>query len=295
MPKRISSEALIADVKQVANTLGRCPTLREHSELGKFNYMTAIRRFGSWQAVNSIAGLAPDSIPKGRYQSPASDSTWQQVKSLLEEGISSAEIAERFKDEGITAAAIYTRNYKSWHINCRPKGRRLQANRGFTDSQEQEMVRLYTDENKSTPEIAAIFSCHPSTVQRALRWNGTKARRDYNKGKLAGEKHPQWKGGKTKTIKYIRLTPEYKAWRKAVFERDNYACQNCGTKGTIQADHILPQCHYPELRFELTNGRTLCESCHRQTPTYGTKAKFYRPDENSEELRKLINLSNQRR
>ena len=34
-------------------------------------------------------------------------------------------------------------------------------------------------------------------------------------------------------------TKEYKEWRKAVFERDNYTCQDCGEKGVyLEAHHI---------------------------------------------------------
>lgn len=59
-------------------------------------------------------------------------------------------------------------------------------------------------------------------------------------------------------------------WRQRVFERDNFTCQGCGEHGgRLQADHIKPFKEYPELRWELSNGRTLCISCHKRTPTYG--------------------------
>jgi 5-methylcytosine-specific restriction endonuclease McrA len=62
------------------------------------------------------------------------------------------------------------------------------------------------------------------------------------------------------------------AWRKAVFERDDYTCQMCGIRGTqLNADHIKPFRFFPALRWELANGRTLCVPCHRKTPTYGRR------------------------
>jgi len=55
-------------------------------------------------------------------------------------------------------------------------------------------------------------------------------------------------------------------WRKSVFERDDYTCQFCGLRGTyLEADHIKPWAYFPDLRYELSNGRTLCKPCHNTT------------------------------
>lgn len=84
------------------------------------------------------------------------------------------------------------------------------------------------------------------------------------------ENHPRWKGGITPINKAIRSSREYKTWRKHVFNRDNYTCQACGQKGgSLQADHVLPFAYYPDIRFEILNGQTLCVPCHRKTPTWG--------------------------
>lgn len=86
-------------------------------------------------------------------------------------------------------------------------------------------------------------------------------------------RHPMWRGGITPERTKIWKSKEYQQWRKAVFERDNYTCQCCGERGgTLNADHIKPFSTFPELRFELSNGRTLCVQCHRKTPTYGGNA-----------------------
>lgn len=90
----------------------------------------------------------------------------------------------------------------------------------------------------------------------------------------SGSRNVNWKGGVTPHNVMLRHSIEYKAWRKKVFERDGYTCQSCGARGVkIHADHIMPFAYFPELRFEINNGRTLCVPCHKDTDTYGNKAK----------------------
>jgi hypothetical protein len=87
----------------------------------------------------------------------------------------------------------------------------------------------------------------------------------------SGKDHWNWKGGIQK-IKRPRETLEYKNWRGAVFEHDDYRCFDCGQKGgKLNADHIYSWTNYPRLRFMVENGRTLCEECHKNTPTFGFK------------------------
>jgi len=59
-------------------------------------------------------------------------------------------------------------------------------------------------------------------------------------------------------------------WREAAFKRDHYICQECGQRGRkLQAHHIKPYKLFPELKYELSNGITLCVECHKKTDTYG--------------------------
>lgn len=77
------------------------------------------------------------------------------------------------------------------------------------------------------------------------------------------ENHPRWEGGKSAENHLIRNSNQYKEWAKSVKERDDYTCQLCGERGgRLHSDHIKPFSKYPELRFELSNGRTLCMKCH---------------------------------
>lgn len=84
----------------------------------------------------------------------------------------------------------------------------------------------------------------------------------------SNEGNSNWRGGKMNTKLRLKEMSklEYKTWRKAIFERDDYACQFCHKHGgDLEADHIKPWSKFPKLRYELTNGRTLCLKCHRTT------------------------------
>ena len=85
------------------------------------------------------------------------------------------------------------------------------------------------------------------------------------RGLNIGAANPSWRGGVTPTNKKIRESIEYRLWREAVFARDNYSCQSCSKRGgVLHADHINPFSLFPELRFAIDNGQTLCVSCHRE-------------------------------
>lgn len=85
----------------------------------------------------------------------------------------------------------------------------------------------------------------------------------------SGSRSPYWKGGITPERVSVFGLEKYQEWRNSVFRRDFYTCQNCGKKSgcgktvIIEADHIKPWILYPELRYDLNNGQTLCVECHR--------------------------------
>ena len=100
--------------------------------------------------------------------------------------------------------------------------------------------------------------------------------------KISGERNHFWRGGVAPLRKRIRMSMKTREWRKAVFDRDNYTCQNCGLRSmagarlTLNAHHKVP---FVELLrkfkidtfekamackelWELENGVTLCVDCH---------------------------------
>ncbi len=64
-----------------------------------------------------------------------------------------------------------------------------------------------------------------------------------------------------------RKTYAYGVWRKTVLKRDGYACQSCGNDemNCPEAHHRVSFAKFPEQRFVVANGVTLCATCHSRT------------------------------
>lgn len=96
---------------------------------------------------------------------------------------------------------------------------------------------------------------------------------DEHRKNMSGENHWNWKGGINPINDSIRKSIEYKLWRKAILERDNFTCQKTGKRGgKIRAHHINNFSEKKELRFAIDNGVTLSEYSHREFhKIYGRK------------------------
>jgi hypothetical protein len=110
------------------------------------------------------------------------------------------------------------------------------------------------------------------------------------------EDNPNWKGGVTSVVESIRKSDKYKQWRSNVLCRDRFQCVHCHAKRHLQVDHIYPLIlvledgkivdaesaidHEP--LWNLDNGRTLCETCHRKTETYGKQRNKQRDSSNEQ-------------
>ena len=95
----------------------------------------------------------------------------------------------------------------------------------------------------------------------ALRWKNPEYKARVSAAiKIAKEK--QWKNHIRKDPRHIAAQSD---WRNQVFIRDNYTCRRCGKiGGELHAHHIKSWALFPELRFDVENGKTLCKyPCHR--------------------------------
>jgi len=102
--------------------------------------------------------------------------------------------------------------------------------------------------------------CKGETMKGIAYWTG-KVRES-----MRGENNWAWKGGITPIKKRMRNWFTYRAWRRLVFERDNYTCQECSQYGGyLEAHHIIPIKQTFSRMFDITNGITLCRPCHTKT------------------------------
>lgn len=86
-----------------------------------------------------------------------------------------------------------------------------------------------------------------------------------------GAKNPMWNENlseedRADNLARSRTVSGYLFFRRRVYERDHFTCQRCGdsTGGNLVVHHINSYTEYPEQRTEVSNGITLCESCHKE-------------------------------
>jgi 5-methylcytosine-specific restriction endonuclease McrA len=122
-------------------------------------------------------------------------------------------------------------------------------------------------------KVCSQAICVPESTQRLRpRVTCSKACRRVHMRKKADARRTSYT--KHQLDRLARYSPEANQWRKSVFERDNYTCQVCKQRGGyLEADHIKPWAYFPQLRFDMSNGRTLCRACHDKTKMNAKKMR----------------------
>ncbi len=100
--------------------------------------------------------------------------------------------------------------------------------------------------------------CFKQLTRRAYRYCAQHVER-------RGESSPRWIKDRTQLKKKNeRNDMAYKEWSKNIKSRDGWKCRifNQDCSGYLIAHHILSWSNFPELRYQLNNGITLCQAHH---------------------------------
>lgn len=105
----------------------------------------------------------------------------------------------------------------------------------------------------------AVQSCGCLAAERG-RENGKKSA-----AKISGSKSYLYKPHLTAEDRLRkRNLVKVREWRDAVYERDDFTCGLCGQRGDkVQAHHLDSWAEYPDRRFDVSNGVTLCRAHHK--------------------------------
>lgn len=137
-------------------------------------------------------------------------------------------------------------------------------------AQQIKSVKAMNESRTSAMRSQSISSAWENAETRKRMMDGIKLRSESEEWKNAGHfqkgsAHPKYKSDRIRRDRTVEGSRyPYKKWRENVLARDNRICQECFKPGSI-AHHIKPWRDYPELRYELSNGMTLCAPCHKKT------------------------------
>ena len=115
---------------------------------------------------------------------------------------------------------------------------------------------------KSCGEVYKTYKSH--VRHRGSNFCSRKCKGKWMSLNQLADKNPSWKGGVSPLNHRLRNSMKWKRWREKVFGRDDYVCQECGTRGGyLEPHHLKFWSEFIRGRFWVTNGVTLCRECHR--------------------------------
>lgn len=80
-----------------------------------------------------------------------------------------------------------------------------------------------------------------------------------------GENHPRYNPNLTNEDREDRRnSPYYNEWIRQIYKKDGYVCRCCGKNSGFNAHHLNGYNWDKEHRFDVNNGITLCEDCHKE-------------------------------
>jgi len=158
----------------------------------------------------------------------------------------------------------WNKGFKGYHIHSKEWKKKLsQLKKGhpYWGNGSSMRGKHHTEESKRKIS-QALKGKHLSEEHKRKISRGNKGRKGYWKDKT-GENSAHWKGDKCKK-RQQRNDSAYIQWVRMVRVRDNNTCQlkdkNCSGYNIVH--HIKNWSIYPELKYNINNGITLCQFHH---------------------------------
>jgi UDPglucose 6-dehydrogenase len=141
------------------------------------------------------------------------------------------------------------------NIYCSPKCAREKARKRISNKCEECNIEFFT-----IPSLKRRFC----GKECKLKWR----EREFKEGKLSLPKKEESKNrnitAHQRSREKVKSGINHRRWRKAVLERDKHTCQKCGSNQKLHVHHIREFAFFPESRFDVNNGLTLCKMCHKK-------------------------------
>jgi hypothetical protein len=118
---------------------------------------------------------------------------------------------------------------------------------------------------KNCEKCTKPFWCYPYNAAKRRFCSKTCSNKSTNI-QQSNTKRAKAKKNTGNNIKW-RYNILYQEWRNACIARDNSICQNCFvtvTNRTVAVHHPKSWFDYPDNRYDVDNGVTLCRSCHNK-------------------------------
>ena len=127
----------------------------------------------------------------------------------------------------------------------------------YLDEEKQKIIKLYKS-GYSLRKLGEIFGRDRCRMGKMLQRKGVGLRTQKESVALLKKNKPKMCGWKKQE------------WARKVLDRDK-KCMKCGSVEYLEAHHIISKLVSSELAFEVSNGLTLCHTCHSETDSYGNR------------------------
>ena len=277
-PIDYSNEAIINEIKRVAQIVEKPMTIDKFHSLSKFRYDTIRTRFGSWSKTLKKAGL--DKSYWAINSETSTDEIVEELKRVSEKLNSKSFTTKEFEANSDMSKSVFKGN-NSFNKLMKIAGLEIPIiSRKYTDEERFEnLLNVWTHygrqpnyaEMKKTPSVVGpkAYVIRWGSWTKALIAFIEKVNSDISTSETIEINKPEENISKKRETKRNSIEDRREVpigLRFMIFKKDNYKCVICGRSPAntfgieLHADHIIPFSKGGKTRED--NLRTLCNECN---------------------------------